>query len=267
MKKEFLVVVVLIFILSNMVIPFMLFAILYNIEINRFILSTLFQVLIYGGISLLLMKKHDLPLSRDEIRVRSLGMIMKIIFSGIIIFSLLRVTRDSLRLIYVGITGDVFAFYNAPLMGWGALLLSIVFFALIPSIFEELFFRVLPYRMLKEAYTPEKMVIVTAIIFSLFHLNAGLQSMLSALALGIILMSRFIKQKSYLEIVILHFLYNFFVILFNNRLMFPTDISFINICIYSKEEALFVGSLFLALPLVVLSLHLFFKKDTDLEEK
>ena len=91
--------------------------------------------------------------------------------------------------------------------------------------------------------------------------------MLLSLVLGMILMGRFIKGGSYFEIVLLHFLYNFLVILFNNRFIFPTDIFFISFWAHSQAEALFIGSLLLALPIVSLSMYLYFKKGTPIRSE
>jgi len=260
MKKLYWFIIIFIFFLSAVIIPFILFVVLYNVEINHFLLSSLFQIVVYGGISLLFVKKKVIPTSKAETQLLSLGMLGKIVFSVIVIFSFLRITRDGLRWVYVGMTGNAYAFLASPLVELNQLLLSLAFFAFVPSIFEELFFRVLPYYLLKNVYSPKKMITVTAIVFSIFHINAGLESIFISLILGVILMKRFIKRKCFFEIVLLHFLYNVLVILFDSTFVFPTDISRISFWADSPAEAQFIGSVFLTFSAASLFVKLSFEK-------
>lgn len=258
MKKDFFITIIFVFIMLTIGVPLVLFVIL-DVAINHFLLSTIFQIILYGGMSFFLLNKYKVGFLNIGLHIKSFKSIISTFFLGVIIFIFLRVIRDSFRWIYIGLTGDVSAFQVAPVMESKELFLTIIFFALIPSVFEELFFRILPYHILNKVYSHEKIIVVSAIIFSLFHINAGIESLLISFVLGIFLMKILVKGKSYLVVILIHFIYNFFVILYNNVLIFPTDVFFISLWAGSAGEAMVIGSLFSVLPLVSLSMYLYFK--------
>jgi len=256
MKREYFIIYVSVFFLSAVIIPILLFEVLESIQIKRMMVSTFFQVIIFGGISYLLIRKHQIPLLKIKNKAKPLMGFIRIVFVSLVTFSLLRITRDSLHWIYVGFTGDSSIFIFPSAMNGGQFVIMVLFLGLVPSIFEELFFRVISSHLLKEV-KPERKILLTALVFSLFHINAGLESLLISFFLGIILMKCYDKRKNYIEVVGIHLFYNILVILFNNILLFPTDAFLINFWAGSPIEALFIGSLLLTIPSIIFSTYLF----------
>jgi ABC-2 type transport system permease protein/sodium transport system permease protein len=77
---------------------------------------------------------------------------------------------------------------NMPSVSLGVWLLSIAF---VPAIFEELFFRGFLYSSLERTRSPRTAILVTAVLFGLFHVAApsflAVERLLPSMMLGVIL--------------------------------------------------------------------------------
>ncbi|MEG1499546.1 MAG: type II CAAX endopeptidase family protein [Clostridia bacterium] len=99
-----------------------------------------------------------------------------------------------------------------PLNNFGWLLFNVIFLALGPSIVEELLFRGIILQGLRKFGTT-KAIFLTAFLFSIFHASP-LQTIYQFI-LGIVLGYAVIKTGSLKSGILIHFLNNFIVVLFN----------------------------------------------------
>ncbi|MBK9225087.1 MAG: CPBP family intramembrane metalloprotease [Flavobacterium sp.] len=95
------------------------------------------------------------------------------------------------------------------------LLIGFVFYAALPAIFEEIFFRGLIFDKLKLIYSGKNSIIISSILFYLIHLVYGtFLTFLYILPLGFFLGYLRNKYNNLLYPIVSHFFYNFVVFLY-----------------------------------------------------
>ncbi|MBT3586865.1 MAG: CPBP family intramembrane metalloprotease [Halobacteriovoraceae bacterium] len=114
--------------------------------------------------------------------------------------------------VWKGLFGIFFHPYRYPLIEHPAL----VFFDLTVSLLlvaftEEFVARSMAYKVLKDFNLGDKSVIfISAIIFALYHWGLGSLSVMATFCFGILAMWLFIKKRSLMPVVVLHYLTNLY---------------------------------------------------------
>ena len=99
-------------------------------------------------------------------------------------------------------------------------ILALIYIAIMPCIFEELFFRNIILYGFIQNYSTRKSILISALLFGLIHLNPS--QIIYAFILGIFLAWIFIKTKSILLCMYLHFLNNLiFLLSVKLKYLFP----------------------------------------------
>jgi membrane protease YdiL (CAAX protease family) len=94
------------------------------------------------------------------------------------------------------------------------ILIVFIFYAMLPAIFEEFFFRGLIFDKLKLIYSPNKSIIISSILFCLVHLVYGsFIFILFIFPISIFLGYLRNRFNNLFYPIVAHFIYNFFVIL------------------------------------------------------
>lgn len=127
--------------------------------------------------------------------------------------------------------GDRMAYFGTTDVG-GDLLIAIVSHALIPAVFEEVLFRLVPLRLLS-GHSPRYAVILSALFFALVHHSAV--SMPYAFVGGIALAAVTLAADSIYPTVIIHFINNLISVI---SLYFSADFPDINLIIWIALGAL-----------------------------
>lgn len=99
---------------------------------------------------------------------------------------------------------------SVPLANFGQFLLSILFFAVVPAVLEELLFRGLIFNGLKNSFNAKIAVILSSIIFTLIHFS--IFQTVYQLILGIVLSLILLFTNSLLLTMLMHFLNNFLIV-------------------------------------------------------
>ncbi len=141
----------------------------------------------------------------------------------------------------------------------------LVCFALVPAIFEELFFRGLLFQALRAALSPWKTILATAIMFGIFHLittsGLGLSRLLPTTLMGIILGWVCYRSGSVLPGMVLHGIHNALTLTFSYYRDELVALNFIEADQQNVPLGILMGGLLLSvLGVVILSLR---RKDAD----
>lgn len=99
--------------------------------------------------------------------------------------------------------------FNLLQSGW----LGILCIALLGPILEELLFRGAITKVLLEKYSPAKAILISGLVFGIFHLNPA--QVVNACFLGFFFAWLFYKTKSLIPGILLHVLNNSFVVYMN----------------------------------------------------
>ena len=99
---------------------------------------------------------------------------------------------------------------SVPLANFGQFLLSILFFAVVPAVVEELLFRGLIFNGLKNSFNAKVAVILSSIIFTLIHFS--IFQTVYQLILGVVLSLILLFTNSLLLTMLMHFLNNFLIV-------------------------------------------------------
>ena len=99
---------------------------------------------------------------------------------------------------------------SVPLANFGQFLLSVLFFAVVPAVVEELLFRGLIFNGLKNSFNAKVAVILTSIIFTLIHFS--IFQTVYQLILGVVLSLILLFTNSLLLTMLMHFLNNFLIV-------------------------------------------------------
>ena len=99
---------------------------------------------------------------------------------------------------------------SVPLANFGQFLLSILFFAVVPAVVEELLFRGLIFNGLKNSFNAKIAVILSSIIFTLIHFS--IFQTVYQLILGVVLSLILLFTNSLLLTMLMHFLNNFLIV-------------------------------------------------------
>ena len=98
---------------------------------------------------------------------------------------------------------------SVPLANFGQFLLSVLFFAVVPAVVEELLFRGLIFNGLKNSFNIKVAVILSSIIFALIHFSVF--QTVYQLILGVVLSLTLLFTNSLLLTMLMHFLNNFLI--------------------------------------------------------
>lgn len=99
---------------------------------------------------------------------------------------------------------------SVPLANFGQFLLSVLFFAVVPAVVEELLFRGLIFNGLKNSFNAKIAVILSSIIFTLIHFS--IFQTVYQLILGVVLSLILLFTNSLLLTMLMHFLNNFLIV-------------------------------------------------------
>lgn len=99
---------------------------------------------------------------------------------------------------------------SVPLANFGQFLLSVLFFAVVPAVVEELLFRGLIFNGLKNSFNAKVAVILSSIIFTLIHFS--IFQTVYQLILGVVLSLILLFTNSLLLTMLMHFLNNFLIV-------------------------------------------------------
>lgn len=226
--------------------------------------STFTQIFLIGGISVFAIKKYNFDTTEMKKFNLHLNLVLNLICISLIVFVLIRLLSDGVKWIYVGLTDD-FSIIELP-VGMSAMvfLSAVLFLAMIPAFCEELFYRFVGYNLLKNN---RKLIIllILGISFAFAHIAAGLDSVINAFILGMVLSLLYIREHSYYSVVLIHAFYNIFSLFFTYKIYWPTDGAYISVRASSGAECIFWGMIYIAIavilsPIIILILSGFNKK-------
>ena len=127
-----------------------------------------------------------------------------------------------IALMYLNFQDYIYRFANLKLPELNGIYLSkyriflgLIFFSILPALFEEIFYRGLIYDKLKLIYSDKNVVIISSLLFYFSHLIYGsIISILYIIPLGLLLGFLRTKYNNLVYSIVCHFFYNFIVFIY-----------------------------------------------------
>lgn len=127
-----------------------------------------------------------------------------------------------IALVYLNFQDYIYRFANLKLPELNGIYLSkyriflgLIFFSILPALFEEIFYRGLIYDKLKLIYSDKNVVIISSLLFYFSHLIYGsIISILYIIPLGLLLGFLRTKYNNLVYPIVCHFFYNFIVFIY-----------------------------------------------------
>ena len=232
--------------------PNLLFLLLDEEILNKYAipLSAIIQILSFFVVGKMILRKKNAELPVKK--MQALKALPKSLGVTVFVFVISRLLIDGIKWIYIGAMNDLELIEITEGMELYPFIVALFFLAAVPAVCEEIYYRVAVYHILAD-YKPSTIILVSTLFFSLSHIAAGWESMLSALLLGYILIAAFIKTANYLSLCITHFIFNALMLFFSHRIFFITDPYNILDLSSSATETIFWGLIFIAIALVLLA--------------
>ncbi len=225
---------------------------IYN-YIRLFLISSLIIVILFVAYRFYIYKSRS-PFTEIKSRCSSLGWLLPFVFcafvfvvngTGLLEYSLFGIKPQDNRAISYFINN----------FGASGFVLSILFIAVMPAVFEEFLFRGILQRRLSSVLGPFSAVIITSVVFALCHFEVGV--FLPIFILSVFLGSVYYKWGGILGSILFHFLNNLMSVL---SIRFAADCEIDSWCILLMIPGVIIAGIFIFYTF-------FYKKNTGVTDQ